>query len=104
MDKLGQTWELVLRAVSDDYECLQQIIADVGNWSAERGIICDREIVVRALKGLIADDHVRAYLLSSSPPRKTEAANYALNHIDDLWFYVTPNGKKLADSFRDKWR
>jgi hypothetical protein len=101
---LDQTRELVLRAVSDDYECLQQIIADVENWSTERGIACDREIIVGALEGLIADSHVKAYLLSSSPDGKAEAVNYTADRIIDFWFYVTPNGKKLANTFRDKWR
>ena len=100
---MDQAEELVLRAVSDDYECLQQIIADVEDWSDAQEIVCDRGVVVGALEGLIRDGHVKAYLLSSSPPGKAEAVNYTADRLDDLWFYVSPNGKKLANTFRDKW-
>ncbi|HEX5411840.1 MAG TPA: hypothetical protein VFZ27_08245 [Terriglobia bacterium] len=87
--------ECVIRAVSDDYEEFERVFADVTGWAAERGIVIDRQGVLSALEGAIAEGYASAYVLSGTPPYSTPV-EYSAALLDDLWFYVTPKGKHLA--------
>lgn len=92
--------ECVIRAVSDDYEEFERVLADVTGWAVERGVDVDRQRVLRALEDAIAEGYARAYVLSGTPPYST-AVEYSAALLDDLWFYVTPKGKHLARELQE---
>jgi hypothetical protein len=104
MKELDQSLrELVLRAISDDYENFDRILEDVTGWAAERHFTPDRLSILRALEGLISDGYAQAYLLSSGPPGKAEAVMYSADCLDELWFYVTLEGKQLTRKLQKEW-
>src|SRR5690348_2798672 len=93
--------ECVVRAVSDDYEEFERILADVSGWVGERGVVVDRAGVLNALEDAIAEGYACAYVLSGTPPYSTPV-EYSVTRLDDLWFYVTPHGKKFAQDLQDE--
>jgi hypothetical protein len=95
--------ELALRAISDDYEDIERVLEDVTGWAAELGFISERDAILRALEGLIKDGYAQANLLSSGPPGRAEAVNYSTDRVGELWFYVTPKGKELAQQLQKQW-
>jgi len=96
--------ECVLRAISDDYENLEKILEDVGVWLGERKALADDSTVIGALGALIDEGYAQTYDLSSHPLGEAKAVSYSAKMINELWFYVTPKGKKLARSFQENWR
>jgi hypothetical protein len=95
--------EYALRAIADDYENLEKILQDVTGWAAERGITADRPRTVMALEALIRDGYAQAYCLTAGPPGKAEPVAYSAYSVNDLWFYVSPKGKQLAQTFQEEW-
>ncbi len=93
--------ECVIRAVSDDYEEFERVLAEVTGWAAECGVVIDRRGVQSALEEAIAEGYARAYVLSGTPPFSTPV-EYSAARLDDLWFYVTPHGKNLARDLRER--
>lgn len=96
--------QYVLRAISDDYETFDQILHDVTAWVAKRAEGVDRQIIIWALKELINGGYAEAYRLSSGPPGSADAVTFTEQSLDELWFYVTPKGKKYAKGFQKEWR
>ena len=90
--------DLVLRAISDDYESFEWVVGDVLGSAVELGMSADANAVLSALKNLINDGYAQAYLLSAHPGTNAEPVAFAENLLDDLWFYVTPSGKALIRS------
>jgi hypothetical protein len=104
MKDLDRTFrEYALRAISDDYEEFEKILQDVTGWAAACGVTPDRSSTLRALEELIRDGYAQAYILSAVPPGKAEAVSYSLDRLDELWFYVTPKGKRLARQLHKEW-
>jgi hypothetical protein len=95
--------EYVVRAISDDYEEFERVLADVTGWAVERGIAVDRQRILKALEDAISEGYAQAYVLSTKPPYSTPV-EYSPEHVDDLWFYVTPKGKQLALQLQEEWR
>ena len=88
---------LVLRAVADDYESLEKISEDIYLWASERSLKVGPRGILNALKDLIGEDYVRSYFLSAGPPGSAEMVSFDENKLHDLWFYVTPRGKKRVE-------
>jgi hypothetical protein len=64
---------LVLRAISDDYENVDQVIPrDTAADRARCGLIIDRSEIVDALRRLIEDGLAKTYDLSGTEPYATE--------------------------------
>jgi hypothetical protein len=89
--------ELTLRSISDDYETFERVFRDVCLWANERGIIADRASTLATLEGLIGNGYAQAYILSSRPPESVLPVTYARDRVGELWYYLTPEGKRLVD-------
>src|ERR1700722_17851640 len=86
--------DLLLNSMAEDYENLQIIIRDVTNWGERRHVRPTRTEVVSAIEKVIADGYAQSFLLSPRPPHSTAVA-FDLKRVDDLYFYLTPVGKKI---------
>ena len=81
----------VMSSIADDYEDLAMVEQTTIDWAKEDGWQFTREEILLELAELIRKGHAQAYLLSSRPPHVVIAA-YAPQHVDHLWFYLTPKG------------
>jgi hypothetical protein len=95
--------EYTLRAISDDYENFDKVVNDVLQWAAKGDIAADRSTIAAALEQLIRLGYAQAYFLSAGPPAKIEVASYSTDGLNELWFYVTPKGKRLAEELGTHW-
>lgn len=69
---------LVLNAISDDYENVDQVIFRyVVEQLSKLGMAIERSEIVSVLGGLIQDALAKAYLLSGSEPFSTELQRHA---------------------------
>jgi len=93
----------VLRSISDDYENFDRILKDVSGWAAEREASVDHQTALKALDELISDGYAQAYCFSTVPPGGAEEVSYSADRLDDLWFYVTPRGKRRAHELAKEW-
>ena len=84
-----------MAAAANDYENLPVIIQDVTNWGKSRNISPAREEIIEAIETLVVDGHAQCYLLSSRAPHST-AVKFDRTRVDDLYFYLTPAGKKIV--------
>jgi hypothetical protein len=89
----------VLSAIADDYEEFEKILSDVKVQAVESGLVVSSELVREALQGLITKGLARAYRLASRPPH-AETVPYSADALGELWFYVTPEGKKFVESLQ----
>lgn len=87
----------VLRAISDDYENMQSILRHLDRLPGQAMSPTTPDEVSGALADLIACGLAQAYLLSPQPPHAQEA-DFDSSRIDQLWFYVTAEGKKLVQN------
>ncbi|HEV2426488.1 MAG TPA: hypothetical protein VGZ29_16810 [Terriglobia bacterium] len=95
--------EYALRSISDDYENLETIFADVTDWSAHSGSQPDRESVVAAVQELVQGGYAQAYRFDP-PFKEAIPTEYSTELVDELWFYVTSEGKRLACALKEHWR
>lgn len=84
----------VLRAISDDYEDLAIVLRYMRRFTEDTQVT--PEEICQALAALINDGLAQAYLLS---PKQLHAqkVDFDPGRIDELWLYVTPEGKKLVE-------
>ena len=82
-----------MASMADDYENLEPIIRDVTNWGKNKEIFPTRIEIVNAIEGAIAKGYAQSFLLSSHPPHSTPV-EFDSKRVDDLYFYLTPAGKK----------
>jgi len=87
--------DLVLRAISDDYESLDIITRQISQFEESRDLRIADEEVRTALGELIQDNLAQAFRLSPWPPHAV-AVPFAYESANELWFYATPPGKALA--------
>jgi hypothetical protein len=92
MNRLAFLRNCVSTSIADDYEEFGKIAKDVSLWAASRDIEPSREELVSALESLIAEGDATSYLLSASPA-KAQPVPYSKERLDELWFYLTPQGK-----------
>jgi len=98
---------LVLNAISDDFENVDQVILrSVAEDGAKCGLTIERSEVVQALSGLIDDGLAKAYLLSGRDPFSNELQGMpALDVVEKdfkTYFYITKKGMDLH-LFDDTW-
>ena len=91
---------LVLSAISDDYENVDQVILrQVAEVGAGCGLAIERSDIVEALAGLIQEGLAKAYLLSGTEPFCTELPGMPpLDVIEtyfQTYFYITKKGIDL---------
>lgn len=60
---------LVMRAVADDYEDLENILAQVSAWGMGQGLFLTKEQILDVLTGLLDAGLIKAYRLT---PRSSE--------------------------------
>lgn len=89
--------DFVLDAIADDYESLDVIVGDVSKWAEESGTSITRQGIIRALEQLIQEGSAQAYVLSSQPPY-AQPVEFSSEDVDRLWFYLTPQGKRLVEN------
>jgi len=101
---------LVLNAICDDFENVDQVILrQVAEYGAKCGLTVDRAEVVEALAGLVRDGLARAYLLSGAirDPFSGELEDMpSLETIEEnfeTYFYVTKAGMDLHRSDATWW-
>ncbi|HLM97960.1 MAG TPA: hypothetical protein VK335_01675 [Bryobacteraceae bacterium] len=98
---------LVLNAICDDYENVDQVILrDVAQDGAKLGLTLERSDVVEALASLVRDGLAKAYLLSAFAPYSTELQGMPpLDVVEEYfktYFYITKEGMDLHLS-DDSW-
>lgn len=91
--------EFVLEAVANDYESFDSIVEQTTNWAKEKGLAVTRAEITRALRQRIHEKYIQPYLLSSQPPF-SQKVEFNPDRIGELWFCVTPKGKKFVTSFK----
>ena len=89
--------EITLSVISDDYEEIELISAEVEEFCAQHGIGVNRQAVVRSLGELIVEGFALAYVYRDDKQR-FEVAEFAPEHVSDLWFYATPKGISLVEA------
>jgi len=90
----------VLSAIANDYEEFEMVFGEVAKWAEEDGKIgVAREEIIGELERLINEGYAQAYLLSPQDPH-AEPVTFSADNIGDLWFYVTPKGKRLVNEFQ----
>lgn len=92
MDRGAFLRNCVRTCIADDYENFETIMASVHAWAGLRRIKPDRDEIVEALENIIATGEADAYRLSPNPG-KPETVSYGRDHLEDLWFYLSPTGK-----------
>ena len=86
----------VLEAVANDYESFASILEMVSQWLAKGELQASRVAIAAALNRAINEGYVQAYLLSPHEPH-SKVVESSPDRLDDLWFYITPSGKRLVD-------
>src|SRR6202035_5189880 len=106
MDRSELVRLLVLNAICDDYENVDQVILrDVAQNGTKCGLTIDRPEVVAALSRLIEEGHAKA--LSGSAPHATELRGMPPIDIPEeyfkTYFYITKKGMDVQVSHDTSW-
>ena|ERR1700674_4643285 len=100
MDDLqNQLRGFVMEAVANDYESFACVLEMVSQWLAERDLQASRDVVAAALHRAINEGYVQAYVLWLHEPH-SQVVEFSPDRLDDLWFYLTPSGKRLVDQLQ----
>jgi len=90
---------MVLDAVADDYEEIEQITMDVIRMAAERDLPVDPTVVVGALQALVGGGLVRGFVLSPiASPVAVEKVDWG--DVAGLYFYATQRGLAVIQGER----
>ena len=95
--QLTQLPAYVAAAVADDYESFDLIVETVVKLLAQDGLSTEGPVILDILGELVANGYVKAYAL----PATTEVP-FSRDRLKELWFYATPEGKRLANE-RGGW-
>ncbi len=100
--------ELVMDAVSDDYETLDVILStinesypgapDLEDWEALKAAPVARHEAVQALQELAREGYAQAYVYDEAEKDFLPVA-FGKERIKALWFYATPKGLKAVERF-----
>ncbi|MCI0639137.1 MAG: hypothetical protein L0Y70_08680, partial [Gemmataceae bacterium] len=89
--------EYVIRAMADSDEDFATIVTEVTQWASKKGMAVDRQTILKKLGEVIKEGYGQALAVSPERPNIAEPTEFSPERVDDLWFYVTPKGKKLLD-------
>jgi predicted XRE-type DNA-binding protein len=92
----------VLDAIADDYENLEKINGEVKSFYGNCGLTIQPSEILGALIDLIELGLARAYWLWQHPPREIEGVP-PLDEIDNYYFWLTEEGRKVHDAVDDRW-
>lgn len=94
---------MVLNAIADDYENVDQIILpQVAKDCAKLGFAIERSEIVKALGELVASGLAKGFLLSDAPVELQSMPSLEVVEEDfTTYFYVTKNGRDAQLS--DEW-
>ena len=104
-DRFQSVLELVLAAISDDYESVEIILKTINewdrdrdpeSWAARRAVPVSRPEVVSALQELTREGFAQAYIFSDN---ETHAVDFREGEIADTWFLVTEKGINAVRQF-----
>jgi len=104
-DRSAAVLELVLDVIADDYECVDYIQDSIKILAEDPEIDLNpglrktqpsRAEIVSALRELTREGYAQAYILDCQEPYKQEV-EFSESHVGDLWFYITPKGRKTMD-------
>ena len=93
MSSLSATAVAILRTINDDYEHFNYIVKEVNSF---HNIGSTPDEIRDVLADLIAKHYAQAFNLSEKPPHG-QPVPFCGDRIDELWFHVTPSGKKLVE-------
>lgn len=111
-DRFGPVLELVLLAISDDYESLEIVLGLINKakgdedwgpefWQAKKAIPVSRPEVIKALRELTREGYAQTYLLDTKDPQ-VQAVEFRESEVDDLWFYITLKGKNAVKELYER--
>ena len=86
---------MVLEAVANDFERLQDIESQIASWTVKPLDQLDRERIRATLYGAINLGYVAVFELTSTPPHVVELPSASAN-LDQHWFLITRQGKAKA--------
>jgi hypothetical protein len=92
-NSLDHMKDYVLNTVADDYENFDIISTEVAAWAAKEGDIFSKELLATSISQLINDGVVNCYRFSTTN-QKYEFAQFEQNKLNELWFYISEEGKK----------
>ena len=87
----------VLSIISDDYESLEHIVDSICRLPCPFEPKPNEAHIADALAGLLSEGLAAAYDLSPQPPH-VRHAQFSLEHVGSLYFYITPAGREAARS------
>lgn len=93
--------KLMMDVIADDYEHITIITEDVFRWAAEENETVTPDQIRHALQDLVRDHLAGAYRLTATPDppqAMTRIPSISEMDDDDLYFYLTPEGKLLLPS------
>ena len=83
----------VINAVADDYESVPLIEETCQDLAAADGVTIDLAQIPNVLRELIDSGLVQAYRFV--PPKNiAESIPFSPADLTDVWFYITPEGKR----------
>ncbi len=82
--------------MSNDYEDFETAFAEASESALTYGLFLSRQEMHEALAELTRSGLAQAYLLSPHPPH-AQKVDFDSSRIHDLWFYVTPEGKRFVE-------
>jgi hypothetical protein len=97
--------ELVLDAISEDYESVEIILKTINewdpdrnaeSWAARRAVPVSRPEVLRALRELTREGYAQAYMFSGNSRYEVD---FQKGHIAALWFLATQKGINAVKQF-----
>lgn len=86
--------EAVLNAIADHYESVELILHTI---QLLDGLPASTKQVADALGELVVEGLAQTYELSSTPPH-SKFVDFDAGRIEELWFYVTPRGRRLVQT------
>ena len=101
--------ELVLSAISDDYENLEIVLEMINkgkddedwgpeSWQAKKAIPVSRAEIIEALRELTREGYAQTYMFDTND-QDFHAIEYREADVDDHWFYATPKGIAAVRNF-----
>jgi hypothetical protein len=87
----------LLDSMADDYEDFEILSKAASKLASEHGQAPSRTEIIEALEQLINEGLAQAYILSPTRPHATPVT-FCRNDVEQIWFYVTPEGKRLIKS------
>jgi aryl-alcohol dehydrogenase-like predicted oxidoreductase len=96
VDESGLIRNMVMDAITNDYEDFTTIVREVRNWATEGGLQVEIGEVADALMGLIDTGLAKAYRLSSSSQTELEGRPDA-DALEDYYYLLTSEGRAAVE-------